>query len=168
MSHTVAITDLSARVVEAARASRTKIITAESCTAGALCTLLADTLGAGDVVLGGFVTYDEACKTELLGIPPELIKQHSAVSEEVAAAMTEGALARCKSANVAIAITCVGGPKPDDDGNPVGLTYLAAKQRGGHTQVHKLQIDGPSSGRIRGEVLSRACRLLLETLTPVT
>lgn len=167
MSHTTAVTDLSARVVEAARASHTKIITVESCTAGALCTLLADTPGAGDVVLGGFVTYNVACKAELLGISPELIERCSAVSEAVATAMAEGALARCKSATLAIAITCVGGPKPDDDGNPVGLTFLAAKRRGGPTQVRKLQVDEPSSGRIRGEVLSQAGRLLLETLAPV-
>ena len=79
--------------------------------------------------------------------------------------MTEGALARCKSATVAIAITCVGGPKPDDDGNPVGLTYLAVKQRHGQIEVRKFQIEGQSSGRIRGEVLSQACQLLLESLT---
>jgi nicotinamide-nucleotide amidase len=167
MSHTTAITDLSARVVEAARASHTKIITVESCSAGAFCTLLADTPGAGDVVLGGFVTYNVACKAEILGISPEIIERYSAVSEAVATAMAEGALAHCKSATLAIAITCVGGPKRDDDSNPVGLTYLAAKRPGEHARVRKLQIDEPSSGRIRGEVLSQACRLLLETLAPV-
>jgi nicotinamide mononucleotide (NMN) deamidase PncC len=81
--------------------------------------------------------------------------------------MTEGALLRCESATIAIAITCVGGPKPDDDGNPVGLTYLAVKQRDGHAQVRRFQIDEQSSGRIRGEVLSHACLLLLESLASV-
>lgn len=164
MSHDIAITDLSALVVEVARASCAKIITVESCTAGALTTLLADTPGAGDVLLGGFITYDEACKSELLGIAPQMIQNHSAVSREVAAAMADGALAQCDSATVAIAVTCVGGPKPDDDGNPVGLTYLAVKRRNGSEQIRELQIEVQSPGRVRGEVLSQALRLLHEAL----
>jgi nicotinamide-nucleotide amidase len=164
MSHDIAITDLSARVVEAARASTAKLITVESCTAGALCTLLADTPGAGDVLLGGFVTYAKACKSEVLGISSEVLETYSAVSAEVVAAMAEGALSKCTSATIAVAVTCVGGPKPDDDGNPVGLTYLAVKRRGGPVNIHQLQIDEQSSGRIRGEVLSRALRMLLEVL----
>ena len=84
MSHGIAITDLSARVVEAARNSQTKLITAESCTAGALTTLLADTPGAGDILVGGLVTYSKSCKADLLGIPEHLIASCSAVSAEVA------------------------------------------------------------------------------------
>jgi nicotinamide-nucleotide amidase len=164
MAGDFSITELSARVVRAARASHAKILTVESCTAGALCTLLADTPGAGDVLLGGFVTYDAACKTELLGIPTEVIEGCSAVSEEVARAMAAGALAKCPSATIALAVTCVGGPKPDDDGNPVGLTYLAIQRRDGHTQCRELHIDEHSSGRIRGEVLSHACQLILGAL----
>jgi len=150
--------------MEAARASHAKVITVESCTAGALCTLLADTPGAGDVLLGGLVTYDKACKAELLGISPDLIDRCTAVSVGVVSAMAEGALAHCNSATIAIAITCVGGPKPDDDGNPVGLAYLAVKQRNGPVQIRRLQIEEQSSGRIRGEVLAQACQLLLESL----
>ncbi len=118
MSHDIAVTDLSARVVKAARASADRLITVESCTAGALCTLLADTPGAGDVLLGGFVTYAKACKADVLGIPPDMIEAYSAVSAEVVAAMAEGALSKCTSATIAIAVTCVGGPKPDEDGAP--------------------------------------------------
>ena len=91
MSHDIAVTDLSARVVKAARASADRLITVESCTAGALCTLLADTPGAGDVLLGGFVTYAKACKADVLGIPPDMREACSAVSAEVVAAMAEGA-----------------------------------------------------------------------------
>jgi nicotinamide-nucleotide amidase len=164
MSHDIAITDLSARVVTVARACGAKIITAESCTAGALCTLLADTPGAGDVLLGGFVTYAETCKSDTLGIPPDMIEAHSAVSAEVATAMAEGALSKCASATIAVAVTCVGGPKPDHDGNPVGLTYLAVKPRGGNANTRRFAIEEHSSGRIRGEVLSQALRLLLYSL----
>ena len=114
------------------------------------------------------MTYDKACKAELLEISPEVLEKCTAVSAEIVSAMTEGALAHCKSATIAIAITCVGGPKPDEDGNPVGLTYLAVKQRYGHVQIRRLQIDEHLSGRIRGEVLSHACQLLPEALTSAT
>ncbi len=165
MSQGIAITDLSARVVDAARTSKTRLITAESCTAGALTTLLADTPGAGDVLVGGVVTYSKSCKVDLLGIPPSLIASCSAVSAKVAAAMAQGALDKCPSADIAIAVTCVGGPKPDDDGNPVGLAYLAVQRRGAAINVRHLLIEAQSSGRIRGDVLARALSLLLEVLT---
>jgi nicotinamide-nucleotide amidase len=164
MPHDIAITELSARVVEAARARGARIMTVESCTAGSLCTLLADTPGAGEVLLGGFVTYAEACKTDVLGIPRPLIQSCSAVSKAVVVAMAEGALAKCKVATLAIAVTCVGGPKPDDDGNPVGLTHLAVLIQGGRLLHRTLQVDEHSSGRVRGEVLSQALALALEAL----
>lgn len=164
MSHKAFITDLSARVVEAARASRARIITVESCTAGSLCTLLADTPGAGDVLLGGFITYAKACKSEVLGIPEDVISSRSAVSAEVAAAMANGGLSKCSPATIAIAVTCVGGPEPDDDGNPVGLTHLAVQVRHGRLIHRRLQIDEQSPGRIRGEVLAQALHLTLEAL----
>jgi nicotinamide-nucleotide amidase len=164
MSHEVPLTGLSARVVEAARASDTKIITVESCTAGSLCTLLADTPGAGDVLLGGFVTYAKAGKTDVLGISQEILASCSAVSAEVAAAMASGALSKCSPATMAIAVTCVGGPKPDEDGNPVGLAHLAVQLRDGRRYQRRLQLDEHSSGRIRGEVLLQALRLALEAM----
>jgi nicotinamide-nucleotide amidase len=108
--------------------------------------------------------YAEACKSDTLGIPPDLIEAHSAVSVEVATAMAEGALVKCASATIAVAVTCVGGPKPDGNGNPVGLTYLAVKPRGGNARTRRLVIEEHSSGRIRGEVLSQALRLLLDSL----
>ncbi len=162
MSHHMAITDLSARVIEAACVARAKIITVESCTAGALATLLADTPGAGDVFLGGFVTYSKWCKVDLLGIPANAITLHSAVSAEVAAAMARGALDKCPSADIAVAVTCVGGPKPDDDGNPVGLTYLAVQWRAGAPHVRRLTIEEQASGRVRGDVLFQALSLVLK------
>jgi nicotinamide-nucleotide amidase len=162
MSHGVSIADLSARVVEAARASHARIITVESCTAGSLCTLLADTPGAGEALLGGFVTYAKACKSDVLGVPQEAISSRSAVSAEVAAAMAKGGLSKCRPATMAIAVTCVGGPEPDDDGNPVGLTHLAVLARNGRLLDRRLEIDEQSPGRIRGEVLAHALHLMLE------
>ena len=163
----LAITDIAASVVEAARSSDTMIITVESCTAGSLATLIADTPHAGEVLLGGFVTYAKTCKTELLGIPPGVLSACSAVSSEVAGAMVQGALDRCPSASLAVAVTCVGGPEPDDDGNPVGLTFIAVQRRGGKARVQHLKIEGTSSGRVRGQVLAEALSLMLEEMPRV-
>lgn len=110
-------------VAAAAQQGRT-IATAESCTAGALATLLADAPGAGDVLLGGFVTYAKAAKTALLGVPETLIADETAVSRAVALTMARGARA-ASGADVAVAVTGVAGPEPDDDGNPVGLMHIA-------------------------------------------
>lgn len=156
---TESVTDVAVEVIQLAHRAEVKLITAESCSAGALATLLADTPSSGHVFLGGFITYAKACKTELLGIDATLLREKSAVSGEVAAAMARGALACCPSADVAIATTCVGGPDPDEDGNPVGLTFIALAWRSGECLIQRYDLDEPSAGRIRGEVLLRALQL---------
>ena len=81
--------------------------------------------------------------------------------------MVQGALDRCPSASLAVAVTCVGGPEPDDDGNPVGLTFIAVQRRGGKVRVPHLKIEGTSSGRVRGQVLAEALSLMLEEMPRV-
>lgn len=158
------VTELAAEVVTLAQRADVKIVTAESCTAGALATLLADTPGGGDVFLGGVVSYAKAGKVELLGVDGALLDAKSAVCGEVAAAMAAGVLRVCPSSDVAVSVTCVGGPEPDEDGNPVGLTFVAVQTRGSGAVVQRHDMDGPSSGRIRGEVLLCALTLLRHKL----
>jgi nicotinamide-nucleotide amidase len=153
---------LAERVVDTCSVKNTKIITAESCTAGSLATLLADTPGSGLIFLGGFVTYSKVCKTDVLGIPSDILIRETAVSAPVAAAMTEGALSRCLSADIAVAITCVAGPEPDEDGNPVGLTFVGVQQRGKPPVVQRHVLDGTSPDGVRRKVIMRALHLLLE------
>jgi nicotinamide-nucleotide amidase len=161
---TTGISDLASRVIKIAQKLRVKIVTAESCTAGTLSTILADTPGAGDVFLGGFVTYAKASKSDVLGISGEILERYSAVSEETAGAMTQAALISCPSADVAIAITCVGGPEPDEDNNPVGLAFLSVQCRNYNPYIRRFYVEESSSGRVRGEVLTLALQLLLEKL----
>jgi nicotinamide-nucleotide amidase len=102
--------------------------TAESCTGGliaAACTALA---GSSDWFERGFVTYSNASKAQLLGVPTELIEQHGAVSEPVARAMVAGALARSQS-QLAVAVTGVAGPGGGSAAKPVGLVWLALAKR---------------------------------------
>ena len=111
-----------------------KVATAESCTGGMLAALLTDIEGAGHGFDRGFVTYDKEAKTNLLGISPALVEQNEAVSEAVAKAMAEGALAR-SNAHIAFGVTGFAGPAGDD--KEEGLVHMALARRGAAT-IHRV------------------------------
>jgi nicotinamide-nucleotide amidase len=106
-----------------------KIATAESCTGGLVAALLTEIAGSSAVVERGFVTYSNEAKTELVGVPADLIAAHGAVSEPVARAMAEGALAHSR-ADVAVAITGIAGPGGATPTKPVGLVHFGLARRG--------------------------------------
>jgi nicotinamide-nucleotide amidase len=120
------IEDIAEAVIARAAELQLTIVTAESCTAGALSHILAAAPGAGSVLHGGYVSYSKEFKIRCLGVPLELIAAETAVSEGVAVSMARCALKCSPGADVAVAITGVLGPEPDEDGNPVGLLYIAA------------------------------------------
>lgn len=153
-------------VVKRAEERSLSIVTAESCTAGALATLLADTPGAGSCYRGGFITYAKACKTELLGIPAALIAAHTAVSREVAERMAAGALA-ASGADIAVAVTGVLGPEPDEDGNPVGLIHIAAAARDGQTCRAEIRSPETSRAANRERALAEALTLLADVVANI-
>jgi len=99
------------------------IATAESCTGGLIAGLLTAIAGSSDVVDRGFVTYSNAAKTEMLGVPSALITTHGAVSAPVAEAMARGALQR-SAATIAIAVTGIAGPGGGSADKPVGLVWF--------------------------------------------
>src|SRR6185295_18583482 len=116
-------------LMERARRAGLGIVTAESCTAGLMCQVLADAEGASTFFHGGFVTYTKQHKSRALGVPETLLREKGAVCADVARAMAEGALEHSK-AGIAAAITGVAGPEPDEDGNPVGRVCIAVARRG--------------------------------------
>jgi nicotinamide-nucleotide amidase len=128
-------TDFGALVSEAAellatcRSKGLKIATAESCTGGLIAAILTEVAGSSDVLERGFVTYSNEAKTELIGVPPELIEAHGAVSAEVARAMAEGALEHSR-ADIAVSVTGVAGPGGGTSAKPVGLVHFGAIRRG--------------------------------------
>lgn len=97
--------------------------TAESCTGGLIAATCTDLAGSSTWFERGFVTYSNAAKTELLGVAPELIAQHGAVSEAVARAMVQGALGHAH-AQVAVAVTGVAGPSGGSADKPVGTVWF--------------------------------------------
>ena len=104
--------------------------TAESCTGGLMAKLLTDLPGSSAVFRGGVVSYTDAVKRGLLGVPEDLLAQHGAVSPQVAQAMAQGARSAL-GCDLALAATGVAGPDPDDRGSPIGLVYLALAWEGG-------------------------------------
>ncbi len=122
-------------VLDACREADSMLAIAESCTGGLLAGALTEIAGSSDVVERGFVTYSNESKSQMLGVPPELISRHGAVSEPVAHAMAEGALAR-SDARLSIAVTGVAGPGSDSDAKPAGLVHLACA-RAGKGAIHE-------------------------------
>jgi nicotinamide-nucleotide amidase len=116
--------DLPHTVVSLLRERGLTLAVAESCTGGLLCARLTDVPGASAVVERAFVTYANRAKVEELGVSAADIERHGAVSEEVAAAMAAGALARA-GARVGVGITGIAGPEGGTDEKPVGLVYVA-------------------------------------------
>src|SRR5271154_951640 len=114
---------LAMTVLDACRIARLTLATAESCTGGMVAAALTDIAGSSDVVERGFVTYSNAAKTELLGVPAALIIRAGAVSEEVARAMASGALDHAPVA-LAVAVTGIAGPGGGTAEKPVGLVHF--------------------------------------------
>lgn len=111
------LSTLASRALERASEKGLTIVTAESCTAGKLAALLSEAPGAAERLHGSFVAYTKANKTRALGVLESLLGEKGAVCPEVAVSMAQGALAR-SPADIAVAITGVAGPEPDEDGNP--------------------------------------------------
>jgi len=113
---------------------------AESCTGGLLAERITSVAGSSRYFLGGAVVYSNALKTELAGVPPEMIERHGAVSREVAAALAEGIRYRCES-TLGVGITGVAGPGGGTAEKPVGLVFHAVASDAG-TEVIQRKFPG--------------------------
>lgn len=120
------------KLLESCKARGEKIAVAESCTGGLLAAAITAIPGSSEVFDRGFVTYSNEAKTQMLGVPEELIAAHGAVSAEVAIAMAEGALAN-SSASISAAITGIAGPGGGSPAKPVGTVFIAVARREGPT-----------------------------------
>ncbi|HEY3921075.1 MAG TPA: nicotinamide-nucleotide amidohydrolase family protein [Gaiellaceae bacterium] len=128
-------------VLELCRARDLTLVTAESCTGGLVAARLTSVPGSSDVVLGGIVSYANEVKVRELGVGEELLREHGAVSAEVAAAMARGARERL-GADVAVAVTGVAGPGGGTPEKPVGLVYVHASGPNGGEQAARLDFPG--------------------------
>ncbi len=147
-----AMTAAARAALAACRARGWRLATAESCTGGLVAASLTAIEGSSDVVDRGFVTYSNAAKTELLGVDPALILRVGAVSEEVAKALAEGALAR-SAAHLAASVTGIAGPGGGGVDKPVGLVWLGLSRRDGATQCVRRVFPGDRAAVRRASVL---------------
>jgi len=154
-----ALLSLAETVLDVARAKKLRLATAESCTGGLIAGLLTEIPGSSDVLERGFVTYSNKAKEEMLGVPHALITDHGAVSEEVARAMAEGAVAN-SSAQVAVAVTGIAGPSGGTKAKPVGLVHLAACRKGGPTLHEEHCFGDIGRTEVRLETVKAALELL--------
>jgi nicotinamide-nucleotide amidase len=151
---------LAKQVLDACESRGLMVATAESCTGGMVAAALTDIPGSSAVVERGFVTYSNAAKTESLGVPAALIEAHGAVSEPVARAMAEGALAHSE-ADLAVAITGIAGPGGGSAEKPEGLVHFAAARRGGATRHRRVAFGALGRDQVRAAAAREALAMLL-------
>jgi nicotinamide-nucleotide amidase len=150
-------------LVRAYAASGRRIVTAESCTGGLVAGLLTAVPGSSAVVDRGFVTYSNAAKADLVGVPMDLIDAHGAVSEPVARAMAEGALAR-SLADAAVSITGIAGPGGGSADKPVGLVHFALAAKDAPTRHVERRFGDPGRAEIRLLSVEQAVALLQDAV----
>ena len=155
------ITQLAAQVGQALKTRGLLLATAESCTGGGVAQAITDIAGSSDWFDCGFITYSNASKTELLEVPAALIAQHGTVSEEIAAAMAEGALANSNS-HVTVSTTGIAGPGGAVPGKPVG-TVCFGWSKGELTQTERLVFAGDRQS-VRDQTVRHALQGLLRFL----
>jgi len=135
-------------VLDACRDGGLMLATAESCTGGLTAAVLTDVPGSSAVFERGFVTYSNAAKAEAIGVPQDLIQRHGAVSEQVARAMAEGAIAR-SHADIAVSVTGIAGPDGGTAEKPVGLVHFACARREHPTQAAAMRFGDQGREKIR-------------------
>lgn len=153
--------ELAQEVLRLARGAGLMIATAESCTGGLVSAALTEVPGSSEAMDRGFVTYSNAAKTALLGVPAHLIDRHGAVSEEVARAMAEGAL-QAAGSGLSVSVTGVAGPGGGTDAKPVGLVHFAAARRGRPTIARERRFGDLGRAEIRRRSVLVALELLAE------
>lgn len=150
--------ELATDFLKACREQGVMVATAESCTGGLIAALLTEIAGSSDVVDRGFVTYSNAAKMQLLGVPQTLIAEHGAVSEPVARAMAEGAL-KYSGAQLTVSVTGIAGPGGGSAEKPVGLVHFGCAMLGQETLASHKVFSGNRSD-IRLQALEMAVKMM--------
>ena len=149
-------------LLAACRSKGIMLATAESCTGGLIAAALTAIAGSSDVVDRGFVTYSNEAKNQMIGVPMPLIDTHGAVSEQVAAAMADGALARSRAA-IVVAVTGVAGPGGGSADKPVGLVWFGLARTGTPTITERRIFPGDRTA-IRAATVAHAFGMIRAVL----
>lgn len=126
---------------ERLRASHHRLVTAESCTGGWIAKAVTDIAGSSDWFDCGMAAYSYEAKQALLGVRPQTLEVHGAVSRETVIEMVSGALVN-SGASIAVAVTGIAGPGGGSEGKPVGTVWIGWKRRGGYAKAEVFTFDG--------------------------
>ena len=148
-------------VLAAACDRELKLVTAESCTGGLLASLLTDVDGSAHAFERGFVTYTEEAKTELLGVPTDMLARHTAVSAPVAEAMAKGALDGSRG-HIALSITGYAGR--GGEGQEPGLVFFGIARAGRPVRVEERHFGDVGRGEVRLACLRQALEMLRDAI----
>jgi PncC family amidohydrolase len=145
-------------LIQKLKALSIKLALAESCTAGMISGLLANTAGASSVLWGSFVCYTQEAKVSMLGLDDGELSAHGLVSRETAVSMAEGALQK-SGASFAASVTGLAGPDGDGSNVPIGTIWAATAARNGGTTAREFHFTG-----CRNTVRLRAAIAVLESI----
>ncbi len=157
------VTRLAKLLLKQASEAKLLIAFAESCTGGLVAAAMTELDGSSAVVERGFVVYSNRAKIEMLGVPPELIEEYGAVSEEVARAMAQGAL-KHSGARLAVSVTGIAGPTGGSPDKPIGLVHIAAAREGQTTLHLECRFGDIGRAEIRMRSVEEALKLLLQII----
>lgn len=155
------IQQMTARLLDLCHRAGIRVATAESCTGGLVAAAITDAPGSSEIFDRGFVTYSNAAKHELLGVPTETIAVHGAVSRQTARAMALGALQH-SLADIAVSVTGIAGPGGGSPEKPIGLVQFASARRHGEAVNVERRFGPLTRPAIREAAVLQALEMLVE------
>ena len=153
---------LATHVGDALRTKHLMLVTAESCTGGWIAKTATDLAGSSDWFDSGIVAYSYEAKQALLGVRPQTLEQHGAVSRETVIEMVSGALSN-SGASIAVAVTGIAGPGGGSADKPVGTVWIGWKRRGGYANAQSFHFEGDRDA-VRRQTVAAALRGLGEMM----
>ena len=154
------ITSLATKIIQALVSQGDTIVTAESCTGGLIAGALTSISGSSEAVYGGYVTYANEAKINMIDVPEQTLIQYGAVSEQTVRAMADGAL-KTSGADIAIAVTGIAGPSGGSPEKPVGLVYLGCATA--HETYHvEMKFGDLGRDGIREATIVAALKMVLD------
>lgn len=165
MSKAPAASDPAKEVIDLLTKAEKTIVTAESCTGGLIAARLTDVPGASAAFHGGYVTYANTAKSQMIQVPARLIHDYGAVSNQVARAMADGARNTARS-DYAVAVTGIAGPDGGTEKKPVGLVYVAVSSELATVVIEHRFGDLGRAG-VRQASVDAALQLIIQVLTGV-
>ena len=158
------IAQLAQNIVEKAQQNSIVIALAESCAGGMIAAALTDVSGSSSVLDRGFVTYSNNAQMDTLGGSQAGLREHGAVSEFTACAMTHGTLIAAPEANLALSVTGIAGPGGGSVEKPVGLVHFSCQRRDASPR-HAAHIFSGNRGQIRQQAVKTALMMIYDALT---